>query len=117
MLLAHGSRDPEWSRPFVQLAAMLSRRLPAVEVAVCYLEHGPSFQEAAAALIAKGAGAIRVVPLFLGQGSHVKQDLPRLVAAAQRDYPGTPLSLEPAIGEQAQVIEAIAGAIAGAISR
>jgi sirohydrochlorin cobaltochelatase len=116
VLLAHGSRDPEWSRPFVQLAAMLSRRLPAVEVAVCYLEHGPSFGEATAALIAKGTGSIRVIPVFLGQGSHVKQDLPRLVAATQRDYPGTPLRLEPAIGEQAQVIEAIAGAIAGASS-
>ena len=52
-------------------------------------------------------------PSFLGQGGHVKQDLPKLVAAAQKDHVGVTIRLEPAIGEQPSVIEAIAAAIAG----
>ena len=109
VLVAHGSRDPDWSRPFERLAAALEKRLPAVAVALAYLEHGPSIEEALAALVAKGVGAIRVVPVFLGAGGHVKEDIPRLVAAAN---PGVPVTVDSPIGEQARVIDAIAEGIA-----
>jgi sirohydrochlorin cobaltochelatase len=109
VLVAHGSRDPGWSRPFERLAAALEKKLPAVAVALCYLEHGPSLEEALLALVAKGVGAIRVVPVFLGAGGHVKQDIPKLVAAAN---PGVPVTVDSPIGEQDQLIEAIAEGIA-----
>jgi sirohydrochlorin ferrochelatase len=51
-----------------------------------------------------------VVPVFLGQGGHVKEDLPRLAAAAARG--DVKILLDPPIGEQAEVVEAIATAIA-----
>jgi sirohydrochlorin cobaltochelatase len=110
VLIAHGSRDPEWSRPFERLATALQKKLPAVAIALAYHEHGASLEEALAALTAKGVGAIRVVPVFLGAGGHVKEDIPRLVAAAK---PAVPVSVDAPIGEQAQLIEAIAEGIAG----
>jgi len=109
VLVAHGSRDAQWSRPFERLAAALEKRLPAVAVALAYLEHGPSLEEGLAALVAKGVGAIRVVPVFLGAGGHDKEDIPRLVAAAN---PGVPVTVDSPIGEQARVIDAIAEGIA-----
>lgn len=112
VLLGHGSRDPEWSQPFEKIALSVGKRLPAVAVALAYLEHGPSLEEALAALAAKGALSVRVVPLFLGQGGHVKEDLPKLVAQAKR--PEINLVLEKSIGEQPDVIEAIAAAISAA---
>jgi sirohydrochlorin cobaltochelatase len=112
VLVAHGSRDPEWSRPFERIAASLTQRLPAVSVGLAYLEHGPSLDETVTALVAKGVASIRVVPVFLGQGGHAKQDLPRLVSESARA--GLTLALDKPIGEQSVVIEAIASAIAGA---
>ena len=109
VLLGHGSRDPEWSQPFEKIAVSVGKRLPAVAVALAYLEHGPSLEEAVTVLAAKGALSIRVVPLFLGTGGHVKEDLPKLVAQAKR--PEISLVLEKPIGEQPEVVEAIAGAI------
>jgi sirohydrochlorin cobaltochelatase len=109
VLLGHGSKDPEWSQPFEKIAVSLGKRLPAVSVFLAYLEHGPSLEEAVAALMAKGALNIRVIPLFLGAGGHVKQDLPKLVAEAKRA--DVNLVLEKPIGEQPEVIEAIAAAI------
>ena len=111
VLLAHGSRDPEWSRPFERLAATVEKKLPAVCVALAYLEHGPSLDEALAMLVAKGAGAIRVVPVFLGAGGHVKEDIPKLVAAANSP---AKVVIDPPIGEQPQLIEAIAAVISAA---
>ena len=110
--MAHGAKDPDWFRPFEQIALSLRERLPAVAIALAYLEHGPSVEEAVAVLAAKGALSARVVPVFLGQGGHVKQDLPRLVAEAQAAYPGVKLALEQAIGERAAIVDAIAGVIA-----
>ena len=109
ILVGHGSRDPEWSRPFERLAAALEKKLPAHAISLAYLEHGPSIEEALAALVAKGVGSVRVVPLFLGAGGHVRRDIPRLVAAA---HPAVPVSIDPPIGEQSQVLDAIAGEIA-----
>jgi sirohydrochlorin cobaltochelatase len=109
VLLAHGSRDPEWSRPFERIAASVAQKLPAAAVALAYLEHGISLDEAVSALVAKGVGFIRVVPLFLGPGGHVREDVPVLVSTISR--PGVQVQLEKPIGEQPQVIEAIAAAI------
>jgi sirohydrochlorin cobaltochelatase len=113
VLFAHGSRDPEWSRPFEQIALSLKKRLPAVSVAIAYLEHGASLEEAVGVLAAKGTASIRVVPVFFGQGGHLKVDLPRIFSATTSAYPNLKLALEKAIGEDPQVIEAIAGVISG----
>jgi sirohydrochlorin cobaltochelatase len=111
VLFAHGSRERDWARPFNQLADILRTKLGG-PVVVAYLEAmPPTLEEAVAALARDGVDAIRVVPVFLGQGGHVKEDLPKLVASAQKKH-GVTVRLDPAIGEQASVIEAIAAAIA-----
>jgi len=51
------------------------------------------------------------VPVFLGAGSHVKEDLPKLVSRARVLHPHVTIRLEPPIGEQRAVIQAIAAAI------
>ena len=113
ILLAHGSRDPEWSRPFERIAAQLSKKFL---VRVAYLElMRPSLDEAVASLSAAGARSIRVVPLFLAQGRHVRQDLPRLLAGATAAHPTVKVIVEKPIGEDPAVIKAIAGAIAAGI--
>ena len=107
VLFAHGSREPEWAKPFERIARQLSGQHV---VQLAYLEQmKPSLEEAVTMLAAKGALSIRVVPLFLGTGGHVKEDLPRLVAQAKR--PDIQLALDKPIGEQPEVVEAIAAAI------
>lgn len=112
VLFAQGSRDPEAARPFERIAASLAEKLPAVCVGLAFLEYGPSLDEVLAALVAKGAGSIRVVPLYLGRGADGKEDLPRLVKSAAAAQGGARVTLEKPIGEQSQVVEAIAAAIA-----
>jgi sirohydrochlorin cobaltochelatase len=118
ILFAHGSRDPQWARPFERLAATVSRKLPGSEVKLAFLElMQPSLQEAVAALHERGINNLRVVPVFLGQGSHLKEDLPKLVAAASAAHPGVKICLDKAIGEQDRVVEAIAEVISAGSPR
>ncbi len=113
VLFAHGARDPEWARPLERIAHSLAQRRSGVAVRIAYLEMmRPSLDEAVAALADEGAARVTVVPVFLGQGGHIKEDLPRLVTAAQAAHPGLSIEAQPAIGEQPEVIEAIASAIA-----
>ena len=112
ILFAHGSRDSQWARPFQQLAETMRQKLDG-PVELAYLEFmEPTLEQATAALARGGVDAIRIVPVFLGQGGHLKQDVPKLVAAVQMKHAKVRIRLEPAIGEQASVIEAIAAAIA-----
>ena len=113
VLFAHGSRDPGWARPFEELAASL-RKLVDGPVVLAYLDlMRPSLDEAIDGLAGK-VTAIRVIPVFLGPGGHVKEDLPRLVKAARARHRSISMEIDPAIGDQAAVVEAIAKAIAGA---
>ena len=85
--------------------------LPGARVEIAYLEHGPTLLEVLSAF--PDAQPVRIVPLFLGAGGHVRGDLPRLVAAARKTHPHLKVALEPAIGEQPALIEAIAAVICG----
>jgi len=72
----------------------------------------PSLDQCAAALHAEGIRQLRVVPVFLGFGGHLKQDLPEQVKTIEKKFADLQITLEPPIGEQPEVISAIAAAIA-----
>jgi sirohydrochlorin cobaltochelatase len=81
-------------------------------VRLAYLElMRPTLGEALEALAREGATSIRVVPAFLGAGAHVTRDLPRLVQQARERHPQLRIAIDPPLGEQARVIEAIADAL------
>jgi sirohydrochlorin cobaltochelatase len=109
VLFAHGSRDERWRAPVEAVARRVAALDPAARVACAYLELvAPDLRTAAAELIAGGAGAIRVVPLFLGMGKHLREDLPRLLDDLRAAHPGVGFSLAQAVGEEPEVIDLLA---------
>jgi sirohydrochlorin cobaltochelatase len=114
ILFSHGARDPQWARPFQQLVTELGELLPGERIVLAFLElMQPSLPECAAALHGEGVRGLRVVPVFLGSGEHLKDDLPKLAAEIRGRFPDLEITVEPPIGEQPEVIAAIARAIAG----
>ena len=86
--------------------------LPGERIVLAFLElMQPSLPECAAALHGEGVRSLRVVPVFLGTGGHLKGDLPNLVAKIRGQYKDLEITVEPPIGEQPEVIAAIARAI------
>ena len=73
----------------------------------------PSLADCAAALYAGGVRTLRVVPVFLGAGGHLREDLPKIVTEIRAKFADLAITVEPPIGEQPAVISAIAKAIAG----
>ena len=116
ILLAHGARDVAWAEPFEAIRRRLEALAPGTPVALAFLElMTPDLDGAARTLIARGCGAITVVPAFLGVGGHVRRDVPALVDSLARAHPGLDVALASALGEDASVQEAMAKAALAAV--
>jgi sirohydrochlorin cobaltochelatase len=46
--------------------------------------------------------------MFLGQGRHAREDLPQLVTELQAQHPGLHFALRPAVGEDPEIVDALA---------
>ena len=111
ILFAHGARDPRWAEPFLAIAERIRQADPARPIELAFLElMEPDLGAAARGLVAGGATRIDVVPLFLGMGGHLRNDLPPLVEAVRAALPGVEFRLHPAIGENDAVIAVVASA-------
>ena len=109
ILFAHGARDPRWAEPFLRLRDRVAVQSPETPVAVAFLEHLPPDLTAAADDLARqGALAIRIVPLFFGRGGHLREDFPRVVAAARGAHPNLRFEVTGAAGEDDDVLATLA---------
>ena len=109
ILFAHGSRDPAWQRPMLAVAERIRALTPNAWVSCAYLElTEPHLPQAVAQAVAQGYDHIRVVPMFLGVGKHLREDLPGLMAQLRLDHPQVLFDLQPAVGEQSAVLDALA---------
>jgi len=109
ILFAHGSREPGWAEPFEQLAARVRVAAPQAQVRLAFLElMQPDLAGAAAQLVAAGVDTIRIIPIFLGQGGHLRRDLPLLVGDLRVQFPEAKFAYGPAAGDDARVLDAIA---------
>jgi sirohydrochlorin cobaltochelatase len=108
ILFAHGARDPEWAAPFDIIKQQLQAARPEVQVELAFLEFmTPSLEAAVALSAAQGAKRIVLVPLFMAQGGHLKQDLPLLVEKIRQRYPQLEVQVMPAIGDAPEILQAI----------
>ena len=109
ILLAHGARDPGWAEPFAELLARVRALAPGTPARLAFLEMmQPDLETAARGLIAGGADAVRIVPVFFGQGGHVRRDLPDRLAALRDCHPGVAFACSRAAGEDPDVLDALA---------
>jgi sirohydrochlorin cobaltochelatase len=108
ILFGHGARDARWREPFDRLAALWREQYVGTPVELAFLEMmQPSLEEAVAALSDKGATDLTVVPVFFGQGGHLRNDFPVLLEECRGKFPSIQLSSTPAVGEDLAVLQAI----------
>ena len=117
LLVAHGARDPEWARPFEDVATRAAVACPDAAVRLGFLElMAPSIADAGAALAAAGCAEVDVLPLFLGAGGHVRRDLPAIVDGLRGAHPAVQWRLRPAVGETEPLVAAMAQAAIGLLA-
>lgn len=114
VLFAHGAREPEWALPFERVRERL--RASGMRVEIAYLSSmRPPLEEAVAALARRGATRVTIVPMFLAQGGHLKEDLPKMVADLRAVHPKLELAVTSALGEDPEMLEAMAAWVQRAV--
>ncbi|MEM9272897.1 MAG: sirohydrochlorin chelatase [Cyanobacteria bacterium P01_F01_bin.143] len=98
LLVFHGSRYATAAIAASRLANLLTERLPNPLVSTAALELADlsldeSIIDFAQVAIADDYQTIQIVPLFLSQGVHVREDIPAAMALAQKKL-GTTINLE-----------------------
>jgi sirohydrochlorin cobaltochelatase len=108
VLFGHGARDARWREPFDRLVSLWRVQHPQVLVELAFLElMQPSLEEAIASHRGAGASEVLVVPVFFGQGGHLRNDFPVLLSECREKFPDIALSATSAVGEDEAVLQAI----------
>lgn len=112
VLLCHGSRDPAWLAPFESIRETVVATVGRKAVTLACLQfREPSLAAAIRDLIADGAEAICVVPLFMSSGGHMARDVASQIERLRADFPHVIIERTATLGELPAVRDAIAGEI------
>ena len=84
ILLAHGSSDIQWLQPFNALEQQVRQQEPALRLAYMELAE-PSLEQVIEEACHQGFREFAVLPLFFAAGRHLRQDVPRQIAAIAQE--------------------------------
>lgn len=105
IILAHGSRDSSCRESIEDFTELVSSDLGGDSVALAYMEFcPPSLEEVALQAWSAGITHIRVMPLFLSRGTHVRRDIPAQLDTVRERLPDMKVELLPAIGENPRML-------------
>ena len=108
IFFGHGARDLRWREPFDRLAALWQVQNPNTPVELAFLElMQPSLSGAIQKIITQGIKDITVIPVFFGQGSHLRNDFPKILEECRIEFSDISLNATPAVGENLLVLQAI----------
>ncbi len=101
LIVAHGSRRKESNEEVRRLAIRVSENAgPAFDlVTSAFLEiSSPQIDSAVADLVTDGATEIKVFPYFLAAGTHVVNDIPKLIEEERANFPKVHFEFLPHLG-------------------
>ena len=108
IFFGHGARDLRWREPFDRLAALWQAQNSNTPVELAFLElMQPSLSGAIQKIVAQGIRDITVIPVFFGQGSHLRNDFPKILEECRIEFSDISLNATPAVGENLLVLQAI----------
>ena len=102
LIAAHGSRKQSSNEEVLELARQIEELSAGVfdQVACGFVQFAaPTVESQIEELIRGGADTIVLFPYFLGSGSHVSNDIPRLVQQTETRHPGIRFRVTPHLGK------------------
>jgi sirohydrochlorin cobaltochelatase len=104
LVISHGSREASANADFKKLVGLYRRKHPTWVIAHAFLELAePSIPQALKNFVGK-TEEISVLPLFLFQARHVKEHIPQILKAFQKEHPEMKLKLGKPLGPDPKIL-------------
>ncbi|HEY3373906.1 MAG TPA: precorrin-8X methylmutase [Candidatus Aquicultor sp.] len=109
IVLGHGSKVPETVETLKDITNSLKRRLRLDQVRYAALQFNtPTLPDAIESLISGGINDIVILPFFLIEGNHMRQDIPEIISDEKRKHPSVSITLAEHIGADDRIVEILA---------
>lgn len=111
ILLAHGSSDPKWKTPFIDMTNAIKQQGEHSEtpllVELAYMELcEPSLEQMCEHFAKQGVQQINIYPVFFAAGRHLRHDVPKQLEAIEAEL-NIKTTLHPPVGQEKAVQHAI----------
>ena len=113
VIVAHGSRDPDWKMPLQKLTEDLKNKLPNHSVGLAFMEFEKPFflSQIKHILDSNTNHSILVIPAFLSSGGHVAKDIRQPLLKLKREYPQAKIVISEVLGARDRVLQSMASEI------
>ncbi|MGL4790322.1 MAG: sirohydrochlorin chelatase [Anaerotignaceae bacterium] len=112
LVLAHGSKAKETEVAFEKVVSMAKDMLGEVIIEPAYLQFADvNLEKGLNNLIAKGVTEIDVVPYFLFEGLHIKEDIPAEIKEYLKDRSDIKINMKNVLGVDQRLAEILADRI------
>lgn len=107
VLLAHGSSDPAWQKPFLEMTRSIADSQPH-PVKLAFMELcAPSLEDIAQEIEPDKQVDIEILPLFFSAGRHLKKDVPEQINDLNQRFPHLCFTLHNPVGFHPKMTQAL----------
>ena len=99
LILAHGSRVKATKDTINEVVDMVREKMGDMPIVISYMEFcEENIEHGIKTLVEAGVDHIKVVPYFLFEGIHIREDIPNELAEIMKDYDGVTLEMGHTLG-------------------
>ena len=116
LILAHGSREKNTEKTLEWVVEGVRKKLHSHLIEGAYLQFSEKDMEAGIInLMAKGAKDITIIPYFLFEGIHIREDIPSEIKALKQKYPEVTIHFGRILGNDERLVDILVDRIQEAI--
>lgn len=116
LLVGHGSRRAEANDALIYLSDLVKKKRPDTVLAHAFLQFAqPDLPTALANLDSEGIEEVAVVPVFLYEGIHIREDIPEVLSQEAAKRPHMRLVMTPVLGIDERMAEIVLDRVGEAV--
>ena len=117
LILAHGSRQKDTEKTLKVLVDKVQNLTGAANIETAFLQFSDNLLPAGLdRLVNKGCSKIHIIPYFLFNGVHIREDIPAELAKYRAAHPGIELYLGETLGADDRLAAILADRVQAALS-
>lgn len=114
LVVAHGSRAKETEATLEKVLNMAKKKISNEIIEYAYMEFSEkTISTAVKSLIEQGVSEIKIVPYFLFDGIHLKEDIPNMVKKCMLDNPNINITMGATLGADERLADILVDRIKG----